>query len=148
MITRYFAIPFSLCIMLFVATSMISKKASIQKQTSDTVSVNAFKLKFKKENGLPIDFKMGMSIASPSNIIININAPYFLGKVDVTLVRGNRPVVSNSYSGIHEVVINKEDFIGYAQAGDRLCVELVSVLKTKEALPIVLDVPVFNIPLN
>lgn len=148
---KYLVIPFSLSILLFLVTAMMPKDAAkVPHSTTDTVSVNVFKLRFTKENGRLVDFRLGESVSSFSNITISVNEPYILAKVDVMLVRGKRPVTLQSYSGKQQVTIDKEFFLIQIQPGDRLNIEFKSVtLKKKdEEIPVVLDVPVFNIPLN
>ncbi len=150
MLKKYSALLFPLCIVLFAATAMMPKEEVTHVQSlADTISVNVFKLRFKKENGRFVDFRMGESLAFLSPITISVNEPYTLTQVSVILVRGKRPVTAKTYSGKQEVIIEKE-FFANAQAGDRLNIDLASVTiqKNGETIPLVLDVPVFNIPLN
>jgi hypothetical protein len=150
MLKKYFVILSGLCIVLFASTAMMPK-ATTACVPADTISVNAFRLRFTKENGTPVNFKVGETISSLSNITITVNKPYGLTKVNVMLVRGLRPVCQQAYSGTQEVVIDKNFFIKHgAQQNDRLIVELLSVTVKKdgEEIPVLPDVSVFNIPLN
>jgi hypothetical protein len=136
---------------LFCGTGMMSApKTAVINYPPDTVSVNPFHVRFIKEDGKPVDFKIGIISESLPNITIRVNNPYQLSIVEVILVRGRRPVVMQRFNGEQEIIIDKNAFLSNVQPGDRLMIEFKSVTVTDnkgKIIPIVLDIPVFNIPL-
>ena len=136
------------CVFLALSSGTWEKQ-NVSEKLSDTVSVNACRLRFRTATGRPVDFKMGINVASPTDIHIAVDSPYIFEKLDVMLVRGKRPVSFFTYANKREVVLEKAIFIN-AQPGDRLCIDLAAVVKEVNGAksPVILDVPVFNIPLN
>ena|GEM_PF-3470683 len=107
-------------------------------------------MRFIKEDGKPVDFKIGINSESLTNITIKVNNPYQLKIVEVMLVRCKRPVMLQRLNGGEEVVITKDFFSSSVQPGDRLMIEFKSVTVTDSKgvlVPVVLDMPIFNIPL-
>ncbi|MBC7451717.1 MAG: hypothetical protein H7259_09540 [Cytophagales bacterium] len=113
-------------------------------------SVNTVALKFGKKNGKPVDFKLGLSISDSSDVKIGVDPAYQITELRVLLVRGKWPVSASTYnSESNEILVEWKDFLN-AQPGDRLCIDFVEVQERKgtQLIPVNLDVPVFNIPLN
>lgn len=141
---------YSIVIVLMMLTVVSSMESFAQTSAPSLKSINPVSLKFVKSNGKPVDFKIGLAIAEASDIRVVVNEAYELSEVKVFLARGKWPVTSNTYqSQSNEVLIEWKDFTN-AQPGDRLCID-ISIIKERqgaERIPVQLDVPVFNIPLN
>ena len=76
------------------------------------------------------------------------DAEYRIRQLEVTLVRGSRPVTKQTFT---TQKLNLAQFVSQARAGDRLVVEIKQVTrKTYEGKnePVQLRNAIFNIPLN